>query len=164
MKRDTAANFHETIEQIPTSVRNMSEFCQLRVMIQHTIELRIRYGETDRMGYAYYGNYATYFEVARVETLRSVGITYKQLEDEGVLLPVVNFNVHYHAPAHYDDLIQIETIIDELPRVRFPFKYRTFCNGKLLNEASTELVFVDESTGKPMRCPTHILELLRSHF
>lgn len=142
----------------------MREFCQLRTMIKHTIELRIRYGETDRMGYAYYGNYATYFEVARVETLRSVGITYKQLEDEGVLLPVVNFNVHYHSPAHYDDLIQIETIIYELPGVRFPFKYRTFCNGKPLNEASTELVFVDESSGKPMRCPAHILELLKSHF
>jgi acyl-CoA thioester hydrolase len=140
------------------------EFCHFRSMIQHTIELRVRYGETDRMGYAYYGNYATYFEVARVETLRSAGITYKQLEDEGILLPVVTFSVRYHAPAHYDDLIRIETTIKELPGVRFSFEYRTYRNETLLNEASTELVFVEASTGKPVRCPAHILDLLKPHF
>ena len=133
-------------------------------MIRHTIELRIRYGETDRMGYAYYGNYATYFEVARVEMLRSLGVTYKHLEDEGVLLPVVNFSIRYHAPAHYDDLIRIETTIKELPTARLGFEYRTYCHEKLLNEAQTDLVFADASNGKPMRCPAHIITALKSHF
>ena len=116
------------------------------------------------MGYAYYGNYATYFEVARVEALRSAGITYKQLEDEGILLPVVAFSVRYHSPAHYDDLIRIETTIKDMPGVRFAFEYRTYRNETLLNEASTELVFVEASTGKPVRCPVHILDLLKPHF
>ena len=79
----------------------------------HTIQLRVRYGETDQMGYCYYGNYAQYFEVGRVETLRSLGLSYKQLENEGFMLPVSEFSVKYKSPAFYDDLLSIETTITE---------------------------------------------------
>jgi len=143
---------------------NETDFTHIRGMIQYSIELRIRYSETDRMGYAYYGNYATYFEVARVETLRSIGITYKKLEDDGVLLPVVDFHVRYFAPAHYDDVIRIETTIAALPGARMRFHYQTYRGVTLLNEAETDLVFVDEKSGKPMRCPADISALLNAHF
>jgi len=133
-------------------------------MISHTTTLRVRYAETDRMGFVYYGNYATFFEVARVETLRACGITYKELEDAGILLPVVDFHVRYFAPAHYDDEIHITTAIMEMPMARLRFHYQTHCNGTLLNESETELVFVNQKTGKPMRCPVEIADKLQPYF
>ncbi len=74
-------------------------------------QMRVRYAETDRMGYAYYGNYATYFEVARVEALRELGMSYRELEDSGILLPVRDLHIKYHKPAYYDDLLTIKTSI-----------------------------------------------------
>jgi acyl-CoA thioester hydrolase len=124
------------------------------------IELRVRYAETDRMGCVYYGNYATYFEVARVETLRSAGITYKSLEDEGILLPVVEYNIRYYAPAHYDDLLLIKTVIPTIPGVKIRFEYETWRETELLNKGWTELVFVDGKTGKPVRCPSDVANAL----
>lgn len=126
--------------------------------------IRVRYAETDRMGYAYYGNYATYFEVARVETLRSLGITYKSLEDEGILLPVVEFNIRYLMPAFYDDELIIRTIIPTLPSVRIRFEYETLRKNEILNKAWTDLVFVDKKSGKPTRCPEDILLAMKPHF
>jgi acyl-CoA thioester hydrolase len=133
-------------------------------MISHTTHIRVRYAETDRMGYVYYGNYATYFEVARVETLRSSGITYKSLEDAGILLPVVDFHIRYFAPAHYDDEIAITTAITKLPTAKLRFQYQTHRGETLLNEAETDLVFVDATTSKPIRCPKDILEKLQPYF
>lgn len=141
-----------------------SEYADLAIMIHHQTSLRVRYAETDRMGYVYYGNYAVYFEVARVETLRSLGITYKSLEDEGVLLPVADYVIRYHKPAHYDDELRIETTILEMPGVRIKFQYKTYRGDELLNTASTDLVFVDKSTGKPMRCPLDVSEAMKVHF
>jgi acyl-CoA thioester hydrolase len=127
-------------------------------------KIRVRYAETDRMGYAYYGNYAIYFEVARVEALRAAGITYKSLEDEGVLLPVLDFQIRYFAPAHYDDELTIRTTITQLPTVRISFEYETFRGDELLNKAKTDLVFVDKKTGKPIKCPQDVLSALNAHF
>jgi acyl-CoA thioester hydrolase len=136
----------------------------LAPMITHPIFLRVRYAETDRMGYVYYGNYATYFEVARVETLRTVGITYKSLEDSGILLPVVDFRMRYFAPAHYDDEIRITCAIPEIPSARIRFQYQTHRGETLLNEGETDLAFVDASTGKPMRCPATLKETFEKLF
>ena len=134
-------------------------FFDISVMFTSQIKLRVRYSETDRMGYVYYGNYSTYFEVARVEALRSLGITYKLLEDEGVLLPVVEYNIRYLKPAYYDDEIEIETIIPFIPEsARIRFEYITKRGKEVLNKAWTELVFVDKTTGKPMRCPNDVRE------
>jgi len=127
--------------------------------------LRVRYAETDRMGYAYYGNYATYFEVARVEAMRALGISYRQLEDDGVLLPVAEFHVKYKKPAYYDDEITIKVTISELPKIRFKFDYETRnSNGELLNTAFTELVFVNKETGRPMLIPDGVKDLMKDHF
>jgi acyl-CoA thioester hydrolase len=133
-------------------------------MISHTTTIRVRYAETDQMGFVYYGNYATYFEVARVETLRSIGITYRSLEENGILLPVVRFQINYAAPAQYDDELLITTIIRDQPSVRMKFEYQTFRGETLLNDAETDLVFTDAATKKPIRCPNHISEIVGAHF
>lgn len=134
-------------------------------MISKEITLRVRYAETDRMGYVYYGNYATYFEVARVELMRYMGVNYKDMEDGNILLPVSDFRVKYMHPAFYDQELTIRVWVDELPKIRFKFHYQTRnAEGKLLNTAFTELIFVNKENGRPMRAPAHFLERVKSHF
>ena len=134
-------------------------------MIEKEIKIRVRYGETDRMGYVYYGNYATYFEVARVEMLRSLGISYKKLEDDGVMLPVLEFKIKYFKPAYYDDELSIKIIINKIPGVRIHFEYETYNQDNvLLNKAETTLVFVDVKTGKPCPIPSDLLPYFESFF
>jgi acyl-CoA thioester hydrolase len=123
-------------------------------MITNEIKVRVRYAETDQMGYVYYGNYAIYFEVARVEMLRSIGFSYKKLEDDGIMLPVLDFSIRYMKPAFYDDLLTIRTTIPEIPRARIRFSYETFNeSGILLNKAETTLVFIDRKTNRPTAMP-----------
>lgn len=127
-------------------------------------KIRVRYSETDRMGYCYYGNYAQYFEVARVESLRSLGISYKELEDDGVLLPVVDFNIKYKKPALYDDELIIKCEVTEMPAVKITFNYTTYRTEEILNIAQTTLVFLNQSTGKPIRIPQAIEEKFKNYF
>ena len=128
-------------------------------MYTHKTELRVRYGETDQMKFAYYGIYAQYFEVGRVELLRSLGITYRELEEMGFALPVVNYNIDYKKPAFYDDKLTIETSIHEIPKVKIVFNYKTINEkGDLLNTAETTLVFVDSNTGKPCLPPDILID------
>jgi acyl-CoA thioester hydrolase len=122
----------------------------------------VRYSETDRMGYLYYGHYAAYFEVARVEALRELGVVYKDLEDEGILLPVRTFNIHYKAPAHYDDFVEIQTRISQFSGTRILFSFETYRDETLLNTAEVELVFVDKATGRPCKAPQHVADLLEN--
>ena len=124
-------------------------------------KIRVRYAETDQMGFCYYGNYASFFEVARVEALREKGISYRALEESGILLPVTHFEIRYFQPARYDDLLEIQTKITLLKGVRITFAYQTFNEaGELLNEATTQLVFVNAETQKPMAIPENILQQL----
>lgn len=124
--------------------------------------LRVRYGETDRMGYAYYGNYAQYIEVGRVEAMRELGFSYKELEDSGVLLPVLEYWSKFVKPALYDDLLTVRTTISEVPETRFPFEYEVL-NGKeeLLTKARTTLVFVEKDSGRPCQCPDELQQAIR---
>ena len=129
--------------------------------LEFTTFIRVRYAETDQMGYCYYGNYASYFEVARVEALRDRGVRYKEMEAYGVLLPVKKFEITYHQPAKYDDLLEIRTRIVQLEGVRIAFEYKTYNEmGVLLNEANTLLVFLSAQTQKPIAIPAAILEQL----
>lgn len=124
-------------------------------------KVRVRYAETDRMGFCYYGNFATYFEVARVEALRELGLTYRELEDQGVILPVLDFQVRYFKPALYDEELRIETIVEEVKAARISFSYKTFnAQGEQLNQATTTLVFVDAATKKPINPPNQLKTLL----
>ncbi len=134
-------------------------------MYQSEINIRVRYAETDQMGFCYYGNYAQYFEVARVEMLRSLGISYKMLEDQGILLPVTDFSIKYIKPAYYDQNLTIKTFMRILPNVRIAFDYETFNeSGELLNEARTELVFLKKETMRPSRAPDELIRKLKPYF
>jgi len=128
-------------------------------MYSFTHKLRIRYGETDQMGYCYYGNYAQFFEIGRVETLRKLGVSYKSLEDSGIMLPVAELNVKYLKPSFYDDLISIKTTIIKTPSVKIEFDYEIYNEkGDLLTKAYTKLVFVNKENMKPCFCPDTLLQ------
>ncbi len=130
-------------------------------MYKHKVNIRVRYSETDQMRYVYYGVYAQYFEVGRVELLRSLGITYKDLEEQGFLLPVVNYNIDYKKPAFYDDELIIETTLQDLQRSKIIFEYKTLNKkNEIINTASITLVFVNKSTNKPCSAPKILLEKL----
>lgn len=134
-------------------------------MFQHETYVRVRYSETDQMGFVYYGHYATYFEVARVEALRSIGCPYKSLEEAGILMPVTAFSIQYLKPARYDDLLKIVTTIEDFPMSRIQFNYKTFNeSGDQLNTASTELVFLSASQMRPGRVPEFIRSALQPYF
>lgn len=134
-------------------------------MYKHTTQIRVRYGETDQMAYVYYGNYASYFEVARVEALRQLGMSYKELEDEGIMMPVLENHSYYHHPAVYDDLLSIEVSIKEMPSVRISFFYEIINEaGKLVHSGETKLAFMRADSKRPCRPPEKMLALLQPFF
>lgn len=134
-------------------------------MFSNSSHLRIRYSETDQMGYCYYGNYAQFFEIGRVETLREIGVTYKELEARGIMLPVVDLNVKYLRPALYDDLIEIRTFLRKIPGIKIEFDYEIYNEKKeLLTTAKTTLVFVSSETMKPTQVPADLKEIIEKHF
>ena len=122
---------------------------------------RVRYGETDQMGVVYHGNYAQYLEIGRVEWLRAKGISYKKLEESGVILPVISLQINFKKSAVYDDLITVETMLKKTPSVRIEFDYKIFNeNNELLIEANTVLAFLDKKKNRPIKCPEDLLERL----
>ncbi len=128
-------------------------------------KLRVRYAETDQMGYVYYGNYAAFYEVARTEMLRHTGISYKELEEMGVMLPVIELHTKYIQPARYDDLITIRTTIREKPGVRIKFEYEVFNEqGDLLSTGMTQLVFVDIQKNRPCKSPDIFQDKMSAYF
>jgi len=128
-------------------------------------QIRVRYAETDQMGYVYYGNYAMYFEVARVEAMRSSGFSYKGMEDEGVMMPVLESNIRYLKPGKYDELLTIKTRIPALPGVRIRFEYEVFNEAnELITEGWTTLTFLNKDSHRPTRPPHNLLALLKPYF
>jgi acyl-CoA thioester hydrolase len=131
-------------------------------MFSHQTNIRVRYAETDKMGYVYYGNYATYFEVARVEALRSLGVNYKEMEDSGVMLPVLSYSTKFFKPAFYDEELTIKLYIKELPKARIHFYFETFNSSDIkINEAEVVLVFVDMEKNKPCSAPEWLVNQLK---
>lgn len=123
------------------------------------ISFRVRYGETDQMGVVYHGNYAQYLEMGRVEWLREFGVSYKKMEEEGIMLPVISLQVSYKKPALYDDLITVRTILKKTPNVKIEFDFEIYNESReLLAEANVVLVFMDAKKNKPVRCPADLLE------
>jgi acyl-CoA thioester hydrolase len=134
-------------------------------MYQSETTIRVRYAETDQMGYVYYGNYAMYYEVGRVESLRKLGVTYKELEDSGVMMPVLENHSRFLEAGRYDEELRIVTTIREMPGVRIRFEYQVYnADGRLINEGQTLLAFVNMSTGKPCRPPAHMQTVLAPFF
>lgn len=135
-------------------------------MYQHDFQKRVRYGETDQMGYLYYGNYAQYYEIGRVEMLRSLGLTYKSMEEEyGVLMPVMSLQMRFVRPAYYDELLTIRTTLRKLPDQFITFYVEIFNEkNKLVNGGSVKLCFVDKNRNKTIVAPSYLLDKLKPYF
>ncbi|MEL6673965.1 MAG: thioesterase family protein [Bacteroidota bacterium] len=134
-------------------------------MISHTTQLRVRYGETDQMGYVYYGKYAEYFEVGRVELIRSLGFTYREVESAGILMPVADLTIKYRKPALYDELLKIKTIVPELPRSSFLTQYEIYNQqDELLVTGEVRLAFFDAERQRPIRVPAFVLSAVEGHW
>jgi acyl-CoA thioester hydrolase len=134
-------------------------------MYQSRTTVRVRYGETDQMGYVYYGVYAMYYEVARVESLRQLGMTYKEIEALGVIMPVLENKSKYLAPGRYDEVLTIVTTIREKPSVKIRFEYEIFNEeNKLIHQGETLLAFVDQKTNRPCRPPEEMQKVLQPFF
>lgn len=113
------------------------------------------------MGVVYHGNYAQYLEMGRVEWLRALGVTYRSMEENGIMLPVISLQIDYKKSALYDDLLAIETHIKKEPLVKIEFDYKIYNEAReLLVEANTVLAFIDKKTNRPIKCPDYILDKL----
>jgi acyl-CoA thioester hydrolase len=122
-------------------------------------KFRVRYGETDQMGFVYHGNYAPYIEMGRLEWLRDLGISYNEMEKNGVMLPVYSLNIRFIKSAFYDDVLTITTTLKKTPAARIEFVYEIHNqNNELITTAETTLVFIDSKKGRPMRCPDYLLD------
>ena len=136
----------------------------MKILFTHETQLRVRYSETDQMGFCYYGNYATYFEVGRVEAMRSIGMSYKAIEESGKMLPVISYNVEFLNPAKYDDLLLIRTSIKKLEGAKLYFSYEIYNESSIqLCTAETVLVFVNATSKKPTQAPKELIEILKKY-
>ena len=127
------------------------------------ISFRVRYAETDQMGIVYHGNYAQYLEMGRIEWLRRYGISYRQMEESGIILPVVSLCLNFKKSALYDDLITVETRLKKIPLVKIEFDYIISNEeNEILAEANTVLAFMDKDKNRPMKCPEYILEKIKA--
>jgi acyl-CoA thioester hydrolase len=131
-------------------------------MREFQFKVRVRYAETDQMGVVYHGNYAQYFEMGRVEWLRNLGVSYKWMEDNGIMLPVVSLTMNYKKPARYDDELTVVTIFKSQTSVKIEFDYEIYnTNNDLLTTGNSVLVFVDMKTGRPTLPPAYVNEKLK---
>jgi acyl-CoA thioester hydrolase len=134
-------------------------------MFEHATKIRVRYGETDQMGYMYYGNYAEFYEVGRVEMLRSLGLTYSGMEESGIMMPVLELKCKYIKPALYDEEITVNVIMDKMPGVKIHFRYELFNEKKeLINMGETLLVFVRMANNRPCLPSVEFLNKLKPFF
>jgi acyl-CoA thioester hydrolase len=127
-------------------------------------EIRVRYGETDQMGVVYHANYAVYFEVGRTEWLREFGLSYSEMEAEGIMLPVISLSINYKNSARYDDRLKVKTTLKKMPTASIEFNYE-LCkiNGELLATGNTILAFIDMKRNRPTRCPKYLLDKLQNY-
>lgn len=128
-------------------------------------KLRVRYDETDTMGFVYHGKYAVYYEYGRTEMLRHFGLSYKQIENNGLIMPITKLESNYLKPAKYDDVLFIHTIIKEMPKVRMTFEFEIFLNeNDLINTGKVQLVTLDAKSRRPVACPKEIMDALNPYF
>mgnify|MGYP002046159876 FL=1 len=124
---------------------------------------RIRYTETDQMGFAHHSHYLNYFEMARIEWLNSIGFSYAELEQSGVVMPVVSANINFKSPAFFDDPLRIKLTIEKIPRASIKIDYIIFDESeKEIANGSTTLAFLNRETNRPIKCPQRLLEIIES--
>ncbi len=132
-------------------------------MKSFTTQIRVEYHHTDQMGIVHHSNYIKFFEVARTEWLRAIGLTYAEMERRGVMMPIVEVNVKYRQPAYYDELISVTAMVEELPMARMVFKYEIHGeDGRDIASGSTTLGFIDSTTRRPQRAPIWLMEVLKA--
>lgn len=131
-------------------------------MSKHYSTIRVRYAETDQMGVVYHGNYAQYFEIGRTEWLRSLGVTYKDMENSGIMLPVISLNTNFKKSALYDDELTIITSLKKTPLVKIEFDYEIINQHKeLVCDGKATLAFINMQTKKPIKCPDCLLQKIK---
>ena len=135
-------------------------------MFEHTHQLRVRYAETDQMAYVYYGNYAQYYEVGRVEAMRSLGLSYAKMEAEwGVMMPVMKMEIEFLRPAFYDELLTMVTTIPQIPGREIVFESSIYNEkNKLVNKGKITLCFVNINTKKRVNVPEQLLEKMKAYY
>lgn len=135
-------------------------------MFVHEVKVRVRYAETDKMGYLYYGHYPKYYEIGRVEAMRDLGVRYLDLEEqEKIMMPVMSLNMRYVRPAFYDELLTVKTIIRRLPTQTITFNHEVYKeNGELVNGGSVKLCFVDMKTNETVGVPSSLLDKLKLYY
>lgn len=134
-------------------------------MLVHETKIRVYYEDTDKMGVVYYGVYPRYYEIGRTEMIRDLGVTYKEIEDSNILLPARSLKINYLKSAYYDDLLTIRTVVDDIPKVKFPIKTEIYNqDGELINTGEVVLAFFDATTNKPCRIPERFREAVESRF
>ena len=130
-------------------------------MISDEISFRPRYNEVDKMGYVYHANYVTYCHMARTELLRKIGLEDSKLEEMKLMMPVIDMHLKYIKPAHYDEVLKIQTSVQEIPKIRFKFEFDFFNEqDQKICSAQSTLVFTDSETRKPIKVPPFIVEIL----
>ena len=134
-------------------------------MIVTETKIRVYYQDTDKMGVVYYGNYARYYEIGRTEMIRDMGFTYKQMEELNILLPARSLKINYFKSAYYDELLTVRTIVDTIPKVKFPIKTEIYNeDGELINSGETVLAFFSALTNKPIAAPKFFIDELSRIF
>ena len=134
-------------------------------MIVTETKIRIYYQDTDQMGVVYYGNYARYYEIGRTEMIRDLGFTYKKMEEFGIMLPAKSLNINFFKSAYYDDLLTVRTIVDTIPKVRFPIKTEIYNQKEeLINSGEVVLVFFSAITNKPIGAPKFFIDEMSKYF
>lgn len=124
--------------------------------------LKVRYSETDQMGVVHHGNYAQYLELARIDWLSKLGVSYKKMEENGIMLPVYTLDFKFKKSAYFDDELTVKTYLRKIPTARITFDYEILNQqGELLTIASTSLVFMNSQTRKPIPCPDDLLDTIK---
>lgn len=134
-------------------------------MITAETRIKVRYAETDQMGFVYYGRYAEYYEIGRVEAMRKLNLSYKEMEQKGILMPVIEFHIEYKKPALYDDELILITTIKKMPGVKITFHHECYnAAGDLLNTGYVTLAFLKKETKKPTPPPHWFLDECKKYF
>lgn len=134
-------------------------------MITRDVEVRVRYGEVDRMGFLYHSHYIEYYDIGRNELIRSLGLTQLQLEQEdNIMIPVLNVDINYVTPANFDDVLTIRTSLHEMPRVKVKFHCEILRDGVVLNHGSVTLAFINSETKKAVRPPKRLMDAFAPYF
>lgn len=130
-------------------------------MVTHETHVRVRYADTDQMGYVYHARYLEYLEVGRTDLVRHLGLPYAEVEERGILMPVIDISIKYKQPAYYDNLLRVRTTVPEMPRASFPFEYEVFNEkDQLVLTAELRLAFIDKERNRPVRVPEFIREAI----